>query len=205
MDSMPRPMNDYPANSMRNRRYDQSYTYRHYYENQRQRPSYSQNYPHTSKATYQTRSRTIDNQESLLWKDVYGKVETNSESSSSSHSANPSMDATAMFQTFFQQYQQGQQKQQEQQNQNQKDSNGQTNASQQTFPFSEMPDMETILKMKKLFDRLQNQSQTPDPIVALLQAIKPFLQESKKSILDQMIKMLSFRVLFQDFGNLFSS
>lgn len=52
----------------------------------------------------------------------------------------------------------------------------------------EMPDIETIMKIKKVMDRMK--SNQNDPIINLLLSLKPFLQESKKSIIDQLIKFI---------------
>lgn len=52
----------------------------------------------------------------------------------------------------------------------------------------EMPDIETILKIKRIMEYMKSSSN--DPIVNLLLSLKPFLQESKKSIIDQLIKFI---------------
>lgn len=54
----------------------------------------------------------------------------------------------------------------------------------------EMPDIETIMKIKKIMECMK--SNQNDPIVNLLLSLKPFLQESKKSIIDQLIKFIGF-------------
>lgn len=57
-------------------------------------------------------------------------------------------------------------------------------------PSFEMPDIETIMKIKKIMECMN--SNQNDPIVNLLLSLKPFLQESKKSIIDQLIKFIGF-------------
>lgn len=52
----------------------------------------------------------------------------------------------------------------------------------------EMPDLETIMKIKRVMECMKSNSN--DPIVNLLLSLKPFLQESKKSIIDQLIKFI---------------
>ncbi len=52
----------------------------------------------------------------------------------------------------------------------------------------EMPDIDTILKIKRIMEAMKSNSN--DPIVNLLLSLKPFLQESKKSIIDQIIKFI---------------
>ena len=52
----------------------------------------------------------------------------------------------------------------------------------------EMPDLETIMKIKRIMECMKSNSN--DPIVNLLLSLKPFLQESKKSIIDQLIKFI---------------
>lgn len=52
----------------------------------------------------------------------------------------------------------------------------------------EMPDIETIMKIKKVMDSMK--SNHNDPIVNLLLSLKPFIQEPKRSIIDQLIKFI---------------
>ncbi len=63
-----------------------------------------------------------------------------------------------------------------------------------------MPDIETLLKFKKIFERLNSKTSTKDPIVNLLYAIKPFMQDSKKSIVDQIAKFMTISSVLQDFN-----
>ena len=65
------------------------------------------------------------------------------------------------------------------------DSDSQKKQSESSF---EMPDIETIMKIKKIMECMK--SNQNDPIVNLLLSLKPFLQESKKSIIDQLIKFI---------------
>lgn len=71
---------------------------------------------------------------------------------------------------------------------NKNDLNTQTNTTNQQKPSLEMPDIDTILKIKKIMEKMN--SSTNDPIINLLNAIKPFIIESKKSIIDQIIKFI---------------
>lgn len=66
---------------------------------------------------------------------------------------------------------------------------------------STMPDFETILKFKKIFERINSKSSTKDPVVNLLYAVKPFMQESKKSIIDQLAKFMTISTALQDFSS----
>ena len=65
------------------------------------------------------------------------------------------------------------------------DSNSQKKQSDFSF---DMPDIETIMKIKKIMEHMK--SNQNDPIINLLLSLKPFLQESKKSIIDQIIKFI---------------
>ena len=65
------------------------------------------------------------------------------------------------------------------------DSNSQKKQSDSSF---EMPDIETIMKIKRIMEHMK--SNQNDPIINLLLSLKPFLQESKKSIIDQLIKFI---------------
>lgn len=77
-------------------------------------------------------------------------------------------------------------------------SDNKSTENKQTF---EMPDIETIMKIKKIMDSL-NQS-AYDPASQLLSSLKPFLRDEKKSKVDQYIKLLRMgKVMsnFNDFG-----
>lgn len=79
------------------------------------------------------------------------------------------------------------------------DVNTQTNSQPTALPAFEMPDIETILKIKKIIEKMN--SSTNDPIINLLIALKPFIIDSKKSIIDQIIKFIeisSALYLFND-------
>ena len=67
------------------------------------------------------------------------------------------------------------------------DCNADTQKKQSDSSF-EMPDIETILKIKKIMEHMK--SNQNDPIINLLLSLKPFLQESKQSIIDQLIKFI---------------
>ncbi len=55
--------------------------------------------------------------------------------------------------------------------------------------MSEMPDIETIMKIKKIMDSMKTNSN--DPSVNLLSSLKPYLREEKKTKVDQYIKILN--------------
>ena len=73
-----------------------------------------------------------------------------------------------------------------------------SSSSSQSF---EMPDMETIMKIKKIMDAINSSSN--DPSTKLLLSLKPYLREEKKNKVDNYIKLLSIgKVMsnFSDFG-----
>ena len=59
---------------------------------------------------------------------------------------------------------------------------------------SDMPDIETILKIKKVVDSMKTNSN--DPNVNLLSSLKPYMREEKKSQIDQYIKILNMTKAF---------
>ena len=133
-------------------------------------------------------NKTNYNNESLLLNDVYGKESfTNSDNKSSndysekqnSSSTNENMDFSSLFNNFFQ---------------------SNSNPSSNTSENSSMPDIETMLKFKKIFEHLNSKSNEKDPLVNLLYAIKPFMQESKKNIIDQLAKFMTISYILQDFN-----
>ena len=123
----------------------------------------------------------------LLIQDVYGKENAKQQTSNQSTSTNSSPDFSALFQTFFQN--------------NTNSQNNEQNSNNTTS--SDMPDFETILKFKKIFERLQANSNANEPIVNLLYAIKPFIQEPKKSIIDQIVKFITISSVLKDFNGIF--
>ena len=60
-------------------------------------------------------------------------------------------------------------------------------------------DMETILKMKSIIDKM-NKNQN-DPRSNLLRSLKPYLRNSRKDKLDQYVKLLSMTSVMEIFGN----
>lgn len=65
----------------------------------------------------------------------------------------------------------------------------------------EMPDVETIMKIKKVMDQMN--ANANDPSVTLLNSLKPYLRENKKSKVDQYIKLISMgkaMSMFHDLG-----
>ncbi len=74
-----------------------------------------------------------------------------------------------------------------------------SNSSSSNSSF-EMPDMETILKIKKVMEQMNDTSN--DPGIALLTSLKPYLRENKKSKVDQYIKMISISKAMSIFNDL---
>ena len=70
-------------------------------------------------------------------------------------------------------------------NNNEKVSN---NSSQNPFDFSNI-DMNTIMKMKNVMDKMNN---TNNPRSNLLASLKPYLRDSKKEKLDQYANLINF-------------
>ena len=60
-------------------------------------------------------------------------------------------------------------------------------------------DMETILKMKSIIDKM-NKNQN-DPRSNLLRSLKPYLRSSRKNKLEQYVKLLSMTSVMDVFGN----
>ena len=60
--------------------------------------------------------------------------------------------------------------------------------------LKDMPDIETIMKIKKVVDSMKANSN--DPNVNLLSSLKPFMREEKKSQIDQYIKIISMSKAF---------
>ena len=167
-------------------------------QTQKRKNSQYQNYNQTSKQNYQNFStNTKTNQplnnnkndysesENLLLNDVYGKksstnnFENSSKENCSDYSnCNNDFDYSSILKTFFQ---------------NSENVNNNENIA--------MPDIETILKFKKIFERLNSKNATKDPIINLLIAFKPFMQESKKSIIDQLTKFMTISTALQDFNS----
>ena len=66
------------------------------------------------------------------------------------------------------------------------------------FDFSNI-DMETILKLKNIMNRLgSNQS---SPRSNLLKALKPYLKDSKKEKVDQYIQLMNMASIFEELNN----
>lgn len=136
--------------------------------------------------------------------DVYGKSTSHNANNKQTETSNrsnssfgDSADLSSLFQAFFQNANQNS-------NQNTNQNSTQDNSqSSNNFNMSDMPDIETILKFKKVFERFQSKNGSNDPIANLLYAIKPFMQESKKSIIDQIVKFITISSVLQDFNGLF--
>lgn len=193
---------DINHNQQTNRQYDTNHnqqTSRQYDANHGQQANFQSDVNRKQQGNYQAKTnknynnvsqnnnQNYSQEESLLMQDVYGKKDD--------FANNTSPDFSALFQTFF-----GSQNSSQSTNQN-SNSNSKDN-SNSTSNF-EMLDMETILKFKKIFDRLQTSSNSNEPIVNLLRAIKPFMQESKKSIVDQIVKFITISAVLKDFNGIF--
>ena len=55
--------------------------------------------------------------------------------------------------------------------------------------YSDIPDIETIMRIKKVVDSMKTSSN--DPNVNLLSSLKPYMRDEKKSQIDQYIKILN--------------
>lgn len=66
-------------------------------------------------------------------------------------------------------------------------SNNSNNSNSSNFDFSKI-DMNTILKMKSVMEKLNNSN---DPRANLLYSLKPYLREEKKQKLDQYANLLN--------------
>lgn len=156
-------------------------------------PKNNSNHTNVTNSSTYSKQRTNQNfnsnpqSESLLMQDVYGKENAKQQTSNQSTSTNSSPDFSSLFQTFFQN--------------NTNSQNNEQNSNNTTS--SDMPDFETILKFKKIFERLQANSNANEPVVNLLYAIKPFIQEQKKSIIDQIVKFITISSVLKDFNGIF--
>ena len=65
---------------------------------------------------------------------------------------------------------------------------------------TEMPDIETIMKIKKVMDSMKTTSN--DPGINLLSSLKPYLRDEKKSKVDQYIKILNMSKAISIFNDL---
>ena len=71
--------------------------------------------------------------------------------------------------------------------------NSSKNSSSNNFDFNNI-DMNTILKMKSVMEKMNNSN---DPRSNLLYSLKPYLRESRKSKVDQYIKIFSMGKVFE--------
>lgn len=134
-------------------------------------------------------NNNIDNNNesiNLLLNDVYGKKSSSSSCDDytnfsneniSNENLNNNVDFSSILNSFI---------------------HGNSNSANSSQEFN-MPDIETIMKFKKIFDRLN--SKDNNPIVNLLYAVKPFMQDSKKSIIDQLAKFMTISSALQDFNS----
>lgn len=73
-------------------------------------------------------------------------------------------------------------------NSNQNNSNINSNSNQNSFDFSNI-DMNTIMKMKNIMEKMNNSN---DPRSNLLASLKPYLRDNKKEKLDQYANLINF-------------
>lgn len=67
-------------------------------------------------------------------------------------------------------------------------SNNNSDASSNSNPSTPNIDIETILKMKSIFEKMNS---SEDPRANLLRSLKPYLKESRKSKVDQYIQLFN--------------
>ena len=79
---------------------------------------------------------------------------------------------------------------------NSNDNNGST--SNNTDNTASSVDFETILKMKSIMDKMNNNN---DPRANLLLSLKPYLKESRKEKVDQYIKLFGMSKVLEMFSN----
>ncbi len=81
------------------------------------------------------------------------------------------------------------------------DSNSETSSggSSHSSNASSSIDFETLLKMKSVMEKLND---TNDPRSNLLLSLKPYLNDSRKSKVDQYIKLFGMSKVFEVFNNL---
>ncbi len=75
-------------------------------------------------------------------------------------------------------------------------SNSSTNSNNTAFDFSKI-DMNTMMKMKSVMEKMNHSS---DPRSNLLQSLKPYLRDEKKSKLDQYANLLNMANLIELFN-----
>lgn len=74
-----------------------------------------------------------------------------------------------------------------------------TEASEHSSSVPNNIDMDTILKMKTIIDKI-NKNQN-DPRANLLRSLKPYLRNSRKDKLEQYVKLLNMTNIMETFGN----
>ena len=82
-------------------------------------------------------------------------------------------------------------------NENSENTNNQNSSNSGGFDFNNI-DMNTILKMKSIMEKLNSKD---DPRSNLLYSLKPYLRESKKEKLDQYANLLNIAKLSELFKN----
>lgn len=73
------------------------------------------------------------------------------------------------------------------------------NEASENTSSNNIPDIETIMKIKKIMDAMKAESN--DPRSNLLLSLKPYLRETKKSKVEQYIKLLNITKLMTIFND----
>lgn len=73
-----------------------------------------------------------------------------------------------------------------------------TNSSQESSNSSSGIDMNTILKMKSIMEKMQSNKE--DPRANLLRSLKPYLKESRKTKVDQYVQLLNMAKVMEMFN-----
>lgn len=79
-------------------------------------------------------------------------------------------------------------------------SNNSSNSSQSNNDFSSSPnsiDFDTILKMKSIIDKMNIKD---DPRSNLLESLKPYLKESRRSKVDQYVQLMNMSKVMESFN-----
>ena len=80
---------------------------------------------------------------------------------------------------------------------NQNENNNNSTSKENSFDFSNI-DMNTIIKMKNIMEKINNKN---DPRSNLLASLKPYLRDNKKEKLDQYSNLINFAKIAEIFKN----
>lgn len=84
-------------------------------------------------------------------------------------------------------------------NNNQSEENRESNDNSQTSNDAPSIDIETLMKMKKVMDKMKGNKN--DPRANLLLSLKPYLKDSRKEKVDQYIKLFNMSKVMELFNN----